>query len=210
MLRKYQSIILLISLSSSAQAWTLTGKLKFNRKPPDVALVYLPEDKSLNLQNKAIIDQKDKKFLHKVVITKPNDTIVLKNSDSINHNIFANDRKQGVKFDIGLAEPGVTMERKADWGEDKIVKIGCKIHPRMRAWIAPIQSAYHSIVELKSSVKEYDIKIENIPEKYTKVILWMPSYKQVDAALDKANNTASMDLHRRKKVKGSVEFKRMD
>ena len=199
--------LLFILISTPLPAWTLKGKITFKRKAPDAAIVYLPEDNSLALSSLPVVDQKDKKFLTKIVVGEPGKNFVLKNSDSINHNIFANDKKNGVKFDIGLAEPGVVYERKIDWEKEKIVKIGCKIHPRMRAWVAPIKSKYYHVIDMQKNTKSYEFEIKDIPENLSIVKLWLPSYDAIETSL-KSKEKQSHKLMRRKKEKGSLVLER--
>ena len=80
-------------------AETLTADIVFDKKPPKVGVLYVPGSGApINGE----LNQQDKKFLSKMVVVSPNSTISFKNSDSVDHNIFANDMKTGVRFDVGL------------------------------------------------------------------------------------------------------------
>jgi hypothetical protein len=206
MLKRTILIFILITPSHS-WAWDLSGSINFKGSAPDSSLIYMPEDKTLTQKDLPIIDQKDKRFTNRLLIAVPGSEFIIKNSDRISHNIFANDKKSGVKFDIGLAKPGVVLKKPISWEKGKIVKIGCKIHPKMRAWIAAIESSYFQIITKEKKKKEYLVEIKNIPDAISQVKVWMPGYNEMIVSL-KPGETVKKELQRRKRIKGTIELTR--
>ena len=76
------------------------------------------------------------------------------NSDAINHNIYANDAEAKVNFDIGLASPGTEFQQTITWEENTFIRISCKIHPKMRAWVGSVSSKYHTEVKFSKKQKK--------------------------------------------------------
>lgn len=169
-----------------ASTATLEGTLSFERSPR-VALVYFPEDVGLQ-PAELVIDQKDKAFSVPLVAGALGSRLVFRNSDSIQHNVYADDQRAGVSFDIGLAEPGVAKGAQITWKTGEVARCGCKIHPRMQLWVASITSRYHQVVVFPDSVPEGQpavatITIANVPEGLRQVRVWMPKLDQQNLTL---------------------------
>ena len=153
-------LILIISLPSSAIAVSIHGTITFIKKPPLVGIAYVPAEQSSIAD--AEIDQLDKQFTSKMVVIKPGDSVTFKNSDNVEHNVFANDVAQSAKFDVGLMPPGEEKQIVVDWKENSIVRVGCKIHPKMRTYLASIDTPYHKIIEFENGKQQYSFTINNI------------------------------------------------
>ncbi|MDJ0842594.1 MAG: hypothetical protein QNK37_39205 [Acidobacteriota bacterium] len=194
-------------ISPTLKAGEVKVAFTFEKRPPAVGLVYMKDDAGLDLKKKPVVDQKNKQFTSKVVITTPDSEIQLKNSDDISHNIYANDPANNVNFDIGLADPGTTLRKKVDWEKDTVVKIGCKIHPQMRAWIANIESRFYSIIPFEKTKLAYHAVLENVPETLTTVRVWLPGYDAIEAVLP-ATGRVELELIKRGKKKGVVVLSR--
>jgi hypothetical protein len=125
-------------ISSLLYAQDLEAAFEFIKKPPKVGLIYLPENKEL--KTGPVIDQKNKEFSQELFVGAPGTDMVITNSDDTDHNIYASDADAGADFDIGLAPPGSETRQNINWKEDMVVKIGCKIHPKMSAHVANVSS----------------------------------------------------------------------
>ena len=110
---KYLLVVLsLIGFSSTSWADEISGKITFVKKPSFTGILYVSDTKGN--AKKPLIDQKGKAFTAKVAVGSPNDVITFKNSDTFDHNIYASDRKQNVKFDVGLMTPNNTIDLNLD------------------------------------------------------------------------------------------------
>ena len=195
-----------ITPSHTVLADTLNGAFTFQKKPPSVALLYFSEDTSLSSQINTVIDQKDKQFSQKLYVTTKGTNAIFKNSDSINHNIFADDKKSGVKFDVGLMQPNGSNVHEVEW-EGKVVKCGCKIHPKMKTWIASISSKYYKIIEFDRSKKELVFDMNGFPESLSAIKLWMPRYEPIELKLSKGESH-TVELKKRGKIYGTLNLTR--
>ena len=186
---------------------TLKGEFRFEKSPPSVALVYFSEDSSLGASNGPTVDQKDKKFVNKMLVGRTGCRILFNNSDSLDHNIYANDPKVGVDFDAGLVPPGETSELQMTWKPDAVVKIGCKIHPKMQAYIANISSSYYKIVEFSPTEKEVDFTLDKVPDKFTKIRIWFPKQDPIDAEVKKGQ-VRTLRIAEKEHISGTLKLTR--
>ena len=194
------SIIFIITGMLNLFAADYEVQIEFEKKPPSVGLLYMADDKSLSSAKGPIMDQKNKNFSYKMIVGTEGSEVTFKNSDSFEHNIFANNKKTGVNFDVGLIPSGGETKVKMDWGEG-VVRIGCKIHPKMRAYVANISSKYHKVVEFDKKKKSYTIKF-SAPGSLTKLKLWLPKYNDVEIDLSKGEG--STDIMKKKSVRGTL------
>ena len=179
-------VVILSSFTRSVFADILAGEFTFAKKAPDGALIYLPEDNSLS-KKEAVIDQIDKEFTQSIVVGKKDLQATFKNSDTINHNIYVSDTDHNISFDIGLAVPGSIFQQKITWEEGINIKIGCKIHPQMRAWIVSLASKYHHILRFQDEQKTGQLEME-APSNFSKVRVWMPGYDLVELEIKKGES----------------------
>ena len=77
------------------------------------------------------VEQRDRSFGVAKLEVKIGDTLTFVNNDIYGHNVYSDTK--GVEFDIGLQEPGETLDVKFD--QAAIAKVRCRIHPRMRLQI---------------------------------------------------------------------------
>ena len=130
----YTTLLLYLFSSPVLASTTLKGEMTFSRRAPEVALIYFIEDRSLSSKVQPTLNQKNKAFEPKLVVGRKGAKVAITNSDPLNHNVYAADKELKVNFDTGLASPKSVFYKEIDWEADTVVKVGCKIHPRMRAW----------------------------------------------------------------------------
>lgn len=203
----FNSLILVTAagFSSIAIAQSISGTITFIKKPPMVGIAYIPSTTSNTIP--AEIDQLDKQFTTKMAVIKPGDSVTFKNSDNVEHNVFANDVKESAKFDVGLMPPGGEKQIRVDWKENSIVRVGCKIHPKMRTYLASIDTPYHKIIEFQKGKQEYKFTINNIPKDSKALFFNIPKYDVV--ALDLSVGTSwTMDITKKGKVRGHITIEK--
>lgn len=195
--------ITVIGYTSNTIAESIHGSITFIKKPPLVGIAYIPfENENVPIVE---IDQLDKQFTSKMAVIKSGEYITFKNSDIVEHNVYANDFKQSAKFDVGLMPPNGEKKVLIDWKEDIIVRVGCKIHPKMRTYLASIDTPYHKIIEFQKGAKEYTFTINNIP-KYSQTLFFnIPKYDVV--VLDLTVGTSwAMDITKKGKIRGHIKI----
>lgn len=188
------------------QAGEISGTLSFVKKPPSVVLVYMADDKSADKSEKRTLDQKDQQFTKKLVVAPSGSKISFVNSDNTDHNVYASDQKAGAEFDIGLAPPGSTIDQAVTWEKDAVVRVGCKIHPRMRTYVATVASKYHQVLELDRTKSDHSFSLE-VPDGVKVVRVWLPNYDPVEFTLEPGGEN-KVDLIKKAKVYGTLTINR--
>lgn len=162
--RKQAGVLsLLVYLASAAfgvSADTVEVELYFDRLIPFTGLLYVPEANPKSVS--ASVDQIGKRFTKRIIAGSPNGDFTFMNSDEFEHNIFADDPQQNAIFDVGLMQPGETASMRIEWSRDSLVRIGCKIHPRMRAYLANISTEQFTAFERERGVREYRMTLEGV------------------------------------------------
>jgi len=196
-----------LSFPTSAAKETLSGKFEFETRKPFVALVYLADDQSGDEYLCGSLDQKDKTFSSRLIIAQNGCEVVFTNSDEMNHNIFANDVRTGVSFDVGLIAPGTNAKTTVGWAEGQVLRVGCKIHPKMRSYIANTKSAYATAVTFDPEKPETHFSIPDIPEGEHKIVVWFPKMESLDFALA-SKEAKKLAIQRNGKTYGSLSIAR--
>ncbi|MCL1067945.1 hypothetical protein L2735_14210 [Shewanella olleyana] len=149
------------------------------------------------------IDQLDKQFTTKMAVVNSGNKVIFKNSDNVEHNVFANDLSQSAKFDVGLMTPGGKKEITVDWQDNSIVRVGCKIHPKMRTYLASINTPFHKIIEFSKDTQEYTFVINNIPDDAKQVLFAIPKYDLITLDISSGSDWSS-DITKKGKVRGQI------
>ncbi len=195
----------LIFGASNVFADTVTAKLTFNKRPPMTGIIYIPQDNATS-QN-AEIDQKNKEFTQALVAGTPNAKAIFKNSDTDDHNIFVSDIDAGVNFDVGLIPAGSKSEVNIDWKPDTLVRMGCKIHPKMKAYLANVNSNSFQVMEFEKGTLEYAFTISDVNAGEEKIVVSLPKYDLIEVSLP-AGKSTTVELIRKGKPKGSITITR--
>ncbi len=154
----------------------IKGSIDFNGRPPLVGIIYVPSNEVKPAV--PVIDQIDKTFTHKMVVVSQGEKVVFNNSDAVEHNVFANDANAGARFDVGLMKPGGQRHVAVGWKDGALVRVGCKIHPRMRTYLATINTQHYQILEFDKSQRHYEFSLE-VPDDAQSIILRIPKYDDV-------------------------------
>ena len=190
-----------------ALAGSLSGEFTFTGKPPSVALIYFKDETGGTKLPNPEVDQKDKKFTKRLVAGSSGAKIKFKNGDDVDHNIYASDAKTGVNFDVGLVSPAQSSVVDLTWKEGMVVKIGCKIHPKMQSFIANVPGTHYAVVEFESADKQGSFKIEGVPDKVSQVSVWFPKHDPIDLAI-KAGETKTAPVAEKGASEGSLSLVR--
>ena len=158
-----------------------TGQISFSSRPAVVAVLYVPGPGAQ--AQTPVVDQVDKQFAESLVVVAPGESVEFKNSDAVDHNIFANDIRKNARFDVGLMPPGGQQAIPADWNENTLVRVGCKIHPKMRMYIASLEARYHKVVEFDSRTREYPLSLAGVPADAETLVVRIPKYDVVELDL---------------------------
>src|SRR3954451_11136783 len=104
-------------------------------------------------KKRALMEQKDKKFIPHVLVIETGTTVDFPNLDPIFHNAFSN--FNGQIFDLVLYPPGSSQSVR--FRRPGIVRVFCNIHPSMSAVIAVVDSSYFTTTEEDGSFSIPDV-----------------------------------------------------
>ncbi|PCK09076.1 MAG: hypothetical protein COA42_05820 [Alteromonadaceae bacterium] len=210
--QKYRLIVtrlaiwsLLTLLSSASQAGSATLDLTFLKRPPRIGIFYAVESEASG--KNAEIDQIAKKFTSTINVADTTGELVFDNSDSVDHNIYANDTRNQVQFDIGLMSPGHKVNIPLNWKEDTLVRIGCKIHPKMRTYVANINSASYSILNFKDKNPKHTFTLDNIGSHVKELAVLFPGYDLIKVTIN-SGQSSTVTVTKKGKEKASATISR--
>lgn len=187
-----------LCLPVSAFAATLSGNLVFDKKAPYTGVLYANGGKG---PASAQLDQSNKVFDKNVLVVGAGGKITFKNSDNFQHNIFANDPNTNVKFDVGLMEQGQSKEINANWQENTMTRIGCKIHPKMRSYIANVNSDAYHVFPFAKGTKDYPVSLD--VGSHTEFTLSIPKYDAIKVNLA-PGESKTIDVTRKGKKRATL------
>lgn len=177
-----------------AHADTVEVELYFDRLIPFTGVLYAPEKNPAPIS--ASVDQIGKRFTKRIIAGGPNGDFTFMNSDEFEHNIFADDPAQNAIFDVGLMQPGETASMRIEWNRNSLVRIGCKIHPRMRAYLANISTETFTAFERARGTREYKLKLEEVPASAESVTLLLAGFDPLHIAI-KAGEKQALAITRK-------------
>jgi len=166
----------LISATAFAGEATKTGIIKgtitiAGRPAADVVVSVegVPQEKNKTQLSggkpKAVMEQKDLKFIPRVLAVVAGTTVEFPNNDKTFHNVFSN--SDAKKFDLGLYPSG--QSRSATFDKAGVVKILCNAHPHMEAYIVVKNHLYFSIADARGNYN-----LSGVPLGKYRVEVWHP------------------------------------
>lgn len=93
---------------------------------------------------KAQMDQRDLRFVPRVVAVTPGSTVVFSNSDRVRHNVF-HPMQRNDGFDLGTWPPGES--RSFTFGAEGAYVILCHVHPEMSGFVVVVASPYLAVTD---------------------------------------------------------------
>jgi plastocyanin len=115
---------------------------------------------------RAVIDQRNKRFIPHILIVTPGTKIDFPNNDTVFHNVFA--YFEAKRFDLGMYPRGATKSQI--FPRAGVVSVLCNIHPDMSAFIVIVDSPYYAQAD-----KSGNFRLEGIPPGEYTVRFWHES-----------------------------------
>lgn len=201
------SFLLCTSVCNLSIADTITAKLSFTKKPPRAGVLFAADGNQQSIKTE-VVDQSNKQFDDHIYVISPETEITFKNSDSMDHNIFARGDDNATGFDIGLIPPKGEKSQSLAWGITAFERLGCKIHPKMRAYMASVPNSAYLAIPFKQAglADAYTLTID---DSTTKVGLLLSGYAPIEATIAKGE-TVEMDITKRDKIRGKLTLSRTD
>lgn len=157
----------------SGKAGTVKGMITIGGSPASGVVVsveglpgeYLKSQISNMKAEQAQIDQRDKKFIPRVLPVMVGTTVDFPNNDDAWHNVFST--SDAKKFNLGLYPPGKT--RNVTFNKPGVVRILCNVHPHMEAYVVVKE---HPFFALSDSRGNY--RLDEVPVGRYRLEIWHP------------------------------------
>jgi len=135
---------------------------------------------------KAVMDQRELKFIPFVLPVVAGTTVEFPNNDKSWHNVYA---KSDVKsFDLGLYAPG--KSRSETFDKPGVVRILCNAHPNMEAFIVVKDHPYIAAPE-----KRGNFRLHGIPLGKFRLQVWHPQLGATDAGVEIVRDGEVVDIN---------------
>lgn len=174
-----------------SQSGTVEGIVHVRNARSEDAVVYLLTPNSAGLPTPpaepVLIDQRNIRFIPRVLPVLPGQAVAFRNSDPILHNVFGTDTL-GEGFDLGTYPEG-------EWRVHRFHRAGahvvlCHIHPEMEAYVIVIPTRHFAVAD-----REGRFRIESIPPSAYTLHVWhrqaQPSRREVTIG---ANDTLRLEI----------------
>lgn len=193
--------------ASMAHAGSIEGSIVFDKKNPFVGLAYLADANDGGPEICGSLDQNEGQFSEMLVVGKDGCEVAFSNSDVMDHNIFANDLESGVSFDVGLIRPGENARVEVNWHEGHLVRLGCKIHPKMISYIANLPTQHYSVIEFERERLETPFVLRDVPDEATRLEIVLQPLERVVVNIARGESK-EVDITYKGKVFGSILVRR--
>jgi plastocyanin len=123
----------------------------------------------------AQMDQKNMKFIPRVLPVLVGTSVDFPNRDSNWHNLYST--SEAKKFDLGLYAPG--KSRSATFDKPGVVKILCNVHPNMEGYIVVKEHPFFSRADAKGNYQ-----IRGVPLGTYRVEVWHPELGTTETGVE--------------------------
>jgi plastocyanin len=134
----------------------------------------------------AQMDQKNMKFIPRVLPVLVGTSVDFPNRDSNWHNLYST--SEAKKFDLGLYAPG--KSRSATFDKPGVVKILCNVHPNMEGYIVVKEHPFFSRTDAKGNYQ-----ISGVPLGTYRVEVWHPELGTRQASVELVSEGEVLDIN---------------
>jgi plastocyanin len=188
--RTHAVLLLIATISVTAAAGTISGKVSGVKGPSVVYVDTIPGKTFPPPEKHFLMDQKGLLFQPHILVVPQGATVDFQNSDNVAHNVFwpsvGGDKKAG--HNLGTWPKG----EKKSWKFEKagVAPLFCNVHPEMSGAVVVSPTPYYAETD-----KSGNYKIENVPDGQYNVVAWSEGAKQQTKPVAvKGNVTADFTL----------------
>lgn len=135
---------------------------------------------------KAVMDQREMKFLPHVLPVLVGATVEFPNHDTVWHNVYS---KGGAKdFDLGLYPPG--KSRTVVFDKPGVARILCNAHPNMEAFIVVKEHPFFS-----SADKGGNYRLDGVPLGKYRIQVWHPELGTTETGIELVRAGEVLDVN---------------
>ncbi len=165
------------AISADAKTGVVKGTITIGGRPARDAVVSvegLPQRKIQGSELKtrrAVMDQREIKFIPRVLPVLAGTTVEFPNNDKAWHNVFST--SEAKKFDLGLYPPG--KSRSMTFDKPGVVRILCNVHPEMEAYVVVKQHPYLAAADVQGNYR-----LNAVPLGKYRLQVWHPEFGTKD------------------------------
>lgn len=137
-------------------------------------------------KRKAVLDQRNMKFVPYVLPVLVGTTVDFPNNDKSWHNVYS--KSEAKKFDLGLYAPG--KSRNAIFDKPGIVRILCNVHPSMEAFIVVKEHPYFAAPD-----KSGNYRLDNVPVGKYRLQVWHPQFGMTEYGVEIVREGEVVDVN---------------
>jgi plastocyanin len=135
---------------------------------------------------KTVMDQRDMKFIPRVLPVLVGATVEFPNHDTTWHNVYS---KGGAKdFDLGLYAAGET--RSTTFEKPGVARILCNAHPNMEAFIIVKEHPYFSATDNRGN-----FRVDGVPLGKYRAQVWHPQLGTRESAVELVRNGQVLEIN---------------
>lgn len=135
---------------------------------------------------KALMDQREMKFIPHVLPVLAGTTVDFPNNDKIWHNAYS--KSAAKEFDLGLYPPG--KSRSVTFDKAGEVRIFCNVHPTMEAFIVIKDHPYFSAGD-----KRGNYRVDGVPLGKFRIHVWHPQLGTTEAGVELVREGEVVDIN---------------
>ncbi len=177
-----------------SQTGIVKGRITIQGEPTSDVVVSVeglrPEkvkSKKSKVKTKAVIDQRNKKFIPRVLPVLVGTTVEFPNNDNTWHNVFS--KSEAKDFDLGLYPAG--ERRSVTFDKPGIARILCNVHPNMEGYVVVKNHPYFSAAD-----KRGNYRVNSVPLGRYQIEIWHPDYgtKVISFSLVREKEVLTLDV----------------
>ena len=135
---------------------------------------------------KAVVDQRDMKFIPFVLPVVAGTTVEFPNNDKSWHNVYS--KSDAKSFDLGLYAPGKSRSQTFD--KPGVVRVLCNAHPAMEAFIVVKDHPY-----IAAPDKRGNFRLDGVPLGKFRVQVWHPQLGITDTGVAIVRDGEVVDIN---------------
>jgi plastocyanin len=160
-----------VQAAEGVKTGTVKGAITIAGKPTADAVVSiegLPAEAGKAAKGaSAALDQREMKFIPRVLAVRTGTKVSFPNNDKTWHNVYST--SEAKKFDLGLYAP--KQSRETTFEKPGVVKILCNVHPNMEAFIVVKAHPYFSATDGRGNYQ-----INSVPLGKARLEIWHPNF----------------------------------
>ncbi|MHB8637501.1 MAG: methylamine utilization protein [Fimbriimonadaceae bacterium] len=167
--------IILATIVAGNRLATLSGTVTLsNGRAAGHAVVFLDGAERAKPLKRAVIDQRDRKFIPHISVVTLGTRVDFPNHDTVFHNVFTEYHSE--RFDLGMYARGRSKSQVFD--RPGLAVLLCSIHSEMSAYVMCVATPYYAVADGKGSFTIPNIK----PGTYT-LRIWHESGEKLSETL---------------------------